>query len=334
MSDAKVSVIVPVYNSAKYLDKCFDSLVNQTLEGVEIVVVDDGSKDESPEIIRQYSDKYPGRFVCIRQANSGQAAARNKALKLCTGEFIGFLDSDDYVKYDMFEKLYSKAKETGSDYAACGYADIIHDEEGNEKVLREYAASKPVYKTKDMYFGAIASPFLHIYKREAVINSGVSFPEGLIYEDTAFYLNLIPFVKKPTFIEESLAYRLWHSNSTMTTVSAERVGQIFGVMDASLAFYKEHDLYDEYREEVEYFCVKVLLGTSMQRICSIKDKKERKELLNRTADYIERNFPNFKKNRYCSGGLLNLYLKCFNRHTADLFVFLLKISGKSERKFS
>ena len=333
MNSPKVSVIVPVYNTEKYLRKCIDSLVNQTLEDVEIVIINDGSKDSSEHIIKEYIEKYPDKFVYRSQENSGQAVARNKAIELCNGEYIGFLDSDDFVKTDMFERMYNKALETGADYVACGYTDLTY-ENGQEIELQHYVASKVAYKTKDMFMGALVSPFLHLYRRDIFTKSQVKFPEGVIYEDTAFYLNLIPYIKKLAVIEEPLAYRVRHSNSTMTTFKAEKVAQIFPVIDAALEYYKKHQFLDEYKDELTYFCVRVLLCSSMQRIGKVEDKKARKELVNKTLTYISENFPDYQKNPYMAKGMQNLYMKTFNKVTAGFYVGLIRIKGKTERQYS
>lgn len=333
MNSPKVSVIVPVYNTEKYLNKCLDSLVNQTIGDIEIVIVNDGSKDSSPQIIKEYMEKYPGKFVYRTQENSGQAVARNKALGLCTGEYIGFLDSDDFVKEEMFARMYEKAVETDADYVACGYTDLTYEDD-KEVELQHYVASKVAHETRDMFKGALASPFLHLYRRSIMEESGARFPEGVIYEDTAFYLNLIPYCKKLAVIEEPLAYRVRHSNSTMTTFKAFKVAQIFPVLDASLQFYKEKGFYEQYEEELTYFCVRVLLCSSLQRIGKVAERKERKELLHKTLEYIEQNFPDYRKNKYFRGGLQNLYMKSFNRATAGLYAGLIRLKGKTERQYS
>lgn len=324
----KVSVIVPVYNVEKYLERCLDSLVNQTLDDIEIVIVNDGSKDSSPAIVERYIQKYPNKFVYASQQNAGQAVARNKAFTMSTGDYIGFLDSDDFVRIDMFERMYNKAIESGADYVACGYTDIMYDEDGNDIELKHYVASKVARKQKDMFFGALASPFLHLYKREVIMDSGVRFPEGVIYEDTAFYINLIPHVHKLDVIEEPLAYRIRHENSTMSTFKAERVKQIFDVIDNIIEYYKSKDYYDTFYDELSYFCVRVLLCSSMERIGKVSDKKDRKELVKLTMKYIKQNFSDYKRNQYFKSGMQNLYMKLYNNFTANILAEVIRIKGK------
>ena len=105
-----VSVIIPVYNVEKYIKRCLDSLVNQTLENIEFILVDDGSPDGSAEIIKEYADKFPNKIVYLYQDNAGQGAARNTGYRIAKGKYIGYVDSDDYVDANMFKKLYDKAK--------------------------------------------------------------------------------------------------------------------------------------------------------------------------------------------------------------------------------
>ena len=122
----KVSVIVPVYNVEKYLRECLNFLVNQTLKEIEIICINDGSEDSSLEILNEYASK-DSRFVIINQENSGQSVARNKGLDIAKGEYIGFVDSDDWVDLNFFENLYSEAVKNNSDIAAASIRKVIYD---------------------------------------------------------------------------------------------------------------------------------------------------------------------------------------------------------------
>lgn len=329
----KVSVIVPVYNTEKYLRKCLDSLMFQTLQEIEVIAVNDGSTDGCREILEEYKEMYPDKMVVIHKENGGQATARNLALGIFQGEYLGFLDSDDFVRPEMFEKMYRTAKEREADYVACGYTDITY-EDGKEIVLKDYVASKVAKQTKDMFFGALASPFLHLYKRELLEESQVRFTEGYIYEDTAFYLNLIPYVKKPAVIEEALAVRLRHSNSTMTTFQKERVRNIFPVLKDSITFYEKNGFGEEYREELEYFCVRILLCSSLQRISKVAGFGNACELTDETWDFIKEYFPMYRKNAYMKSGKLHLYMKCMNRGMAKAVLVLFRITNKFKREYT
>lgn len=329
----KVSVIVPAYNAEKYLEKCLDSLMNQTLEDIEAVVVNDGSTDKSADILEAYKQKYPDKMVVIHKENGGQASARNLALKVCRGEYIGFLDADDYVQLHMFERMYQTAKEQDLDYVACGYKDITY-RDGKEVVLQEHVASKPASRTKELFFGALASPFLHLYRREIMERSEVTFPEGYIYEDTAFYLNLIPYLKKIATIEEALAVRLRHSNSTMSTFRKERVRHIFPVLKSSMEYYRERGFAKEYEKELEYFCVRVLLCSSLQRISKVGKFKDACDLVKETLEFVNAEFPEYRKNPYLKSGKLGFYMKAINRVTAYPVLVLFRFTNKFKREYT
>ena len=119
----KVSVIVPVYNVEKFIDKCLNSIVNQTLKEIEIIVVNDGSPDNSQKIIDKYVKKYPEKVQSFIKENGGQGSARNLGIEKAKGEYISFVDSDDWLDLDALEKMYSLAKKDNSDIVICDMVD-------------------------------------------------------------------------------------------------------------------------------------------------------------------------------------------------------------------
>ena len=112
----KVSVIVPVYNVAGYLEKCLETLVNQTLQEIEIIIVNDGSTDSSVDIIRKFAENYPKKIIALDKKNGGLSDARNYGMSYAKGKYIGYIDSDDFIDLDMMELLYNKAEEEQADY--------------------------------------------------------------------------------------------------------------------------------------------------------------------------------------------------------------------------
>ena len=121
---AKVSVIVPVYGVEEWLERCLNSLVNQTLEDIEIIVVNDGSPDNSQAIIDRFEKEYPNKVKGYIKENGGLSDARNYGIPYATGEFVAFVDSDDYVDVTMYEKLYNEAKEKDAEIVVCGYFKV------------------------------------------------------------------------------------------------------------------------------------------------------------------------------------------------------------------
>ena len=119
-----LSIIVLVYNLEQYLPRCLDALVNQTLENIEILCVDDGSTDSAPQIVDYYAQKYPNKIKAFHKTNGGEFTTRNYGLERATGEYVTFVDTDDYVEPDWAEKLYNAAKEDNADIAVCGFERI------------------------------------------------------------------------------------------------------------------------------------------------------------------------------------------------------------------
>ena len=124
MNTIKLSIVVAVYNLEKYLPRCLDALVNQTLEDIEILCVDDGSTDSAPQIIEDYKKRYPDKIKTYHKENGGEFTTRNYGLERATGEYVTFVDSDDYVENTWAEKLYNTAKEYDADIAVCGFERI------------------------------------------------------------------------------------------------------------------------------------------------------------------------------------------------------------------
>ena len=187
----KVSVIIPVYNVEKYLEKCIESVINQTLKDIEIICVNDGSTDNSLDILTKYSKNEP-RMTIITQVNSGLSEARNTGIRIATGEYIGLLDSDDYVDLDFYEKLYKSAIKYNADIA-CG--DIIRFSSKKHKILLNLKDEAIVETVKEKFqiTGVPAHNYVwnKIYKREALIKSEIEFIKGRTYEDMPYTVDVL-----------------------------------------------------------------------------------------------------------------------------------------------
>lgn len=314
----KVSVIVPVYNVEQYLDKCLNTLVNQTLEDIEFVVVNDGATDNSKNIILDYKEKYPNKIVYVEKENGGLSDARNYGMPYTKGDYIAFLDSDDYVELDMYEKLYNKAIETDADMVECDF----YWEYPNKKVHDQNA----IYKNEsDMYSRPRVVAWNKLYKRDVLLNSGILFPKGLRYEDVEFCYKMLPQLKKIELVSEPLVHYIQRDNS-ITSVQNEKTKDIFYILDNILAYYKQKGLYEKYEQELEYMHTRILLSSSLKRMVKIQDKTIRKRLLQETIDKVYNTFPNWKKNKILNENKTpkNRYLKSMNRFTFKIYCLILK----------
>lgn len=286
----KVSVIVPIYNVEKYLRRCIDSLINQTLKEIEIILVNDGSTDKSQDIIDSYSKKYPERIISLIKKNGGLSDARNYGLPYAKGKYIGFVDSDDYVDEKMFQLLFESAEENSADIVTCDYYKVY----GDKKIL---VKSRNFENKNDMLIAPLAAAWNKIYRREMLEKSGIIFPKGLIYEDTEFYAKLAMYCNKISYVEKPLVYYVQRVGSIANS-QGEKTTQIFDIFTDIIAFYKQKEFYDQYSQELEYFCIRIGYGSNLVRVSRIKNGKLRKKLAVNTITQLERLFPNYRLNKY------------------------------------
>lgn len=315
----KVSVIVPVYNVENYIDRCLNSLVNQTLHDIEIIVVNDGSTDNSINIIKKYQNEYANKVKCVEKENGGLSDARNYGMKFATGDYIAFLDSDDYVDTTIYEKMYNKAVEENCDFVEC---DFIWKYGNNE--VKDYGE---IYKNKhEMLEKARVVAWNKLIKRDLIVRAGIEFPKGLRYEDVEFFYKLLPFIGKFGFVKEYLIYYVQRENSIANTQN-ERTKEMFTVLDNVLNYYRENGLYEEYKTELEYTYTRVLLCSSFLRIVKIKDNVIRKHLVQATWDNLNNKFPNWKKNKILLNGdsCKNKYMRSVNKFTFKIYAFIFRL---------
>ena len=314
----KVSVIVPVYNVEQYIEKCILSLVNQTLEDIEIIFVNDGTKDNSEEIILNYQKQFPDKIKYFKKENGGLSSARNFGIPYATGKYVCFLDSDDYVETNMYETMYNEATSGNYDMVECNFIW----EYPNKKRL-DIGAS--YVSQKEALTKARVVAWNKLYKREILINSKVRFPEGLRYEDVEFFYEILPELKSIGYVKEPFIHYIQRENSIINTQN-EKTKEIFTVLEHVLNYYKANNLWDEYKDELEYIYTRFLLCSSFLRMTKIKDKTIRKNLLVETWSKLNMTFPNWKKNKHLrEKGLKNLYMRTVNKFTYKIYCMIFKL---------
>lgn len=220
--DTKISVIVPVYNAEKYLRECLDSLVNQTLKEIEIICVNDGSTDNSLAMLKEYKKK-DARVKVMTQKNSGQACARNRALKRVSGKYIVFVDSDDYLSRDALAKLYDRAEKYGLDMLSYGGTNF-NSETGSHiyNAAYEFGLLPKDFNTTQFNYKDCAafatsltvSCCLTMYRARFIRESKITFPEGLFFEDNVFFVKSLIQSNCCSILKEKLYYRRMHAGQT------------------------------------------------------------------------------------------------------------------------
>ncbi len=295
---------------------------------MEIIAVNDGSTDNSLRILEEYKEKYPDLIKIFSKENGGQATARNLGIMKASGEYIGFADSDDYVDRTMFEKMLRLAQREDADLVECHYHSMLElkdkDKNGNS-VYKEIGTRGKITSHEDvreLFLDPQVSPWNKLYKREVLIKGKVLFPEGMIYEDTSFYIKTLPFIKKHAYLDERLVYYSVRQNSTMTSNLNIKVGDIFKVFDDIISFYKQNGFFNKYRDELEYFCVKIAFCSNLSRIGRVDNAFLRREMHDKTFRFVEKFFPDYKKNKYFKGKI-GFYIKSVNRFDCDLYAKIL-----------
>lgn len=262
LDNVKLSLIIPVYNVESYLYKCLCSAINQTLKEIEIIIVNDGSTDLSVDIINNFL-AIDNRIIFINQQNQGLSCARNAGIKIATGEFIGFLDSDDSLEPTFSEKMYTYAKETSSDIVMCNYFKVL------EKNLRNTLVRKNVKKTIFTSSEALHKIILDlsiqnyawdkIYKRDLFINNNISYPKGMYYEDMPTTFRLFYYANQIAYLDEPLYYYLQRENSITKTFSDKHIDDIIKALYLMKEFMLDNGIYLKYQKEYKFFCYKNLV---------------------------------------------------------------------------
>lgn len=314
-----VSIIVPMYNVEKYIKQCLDSLVNQTLKDMEIIVVNDGSTDNSVKIVEEYVCKY-ANIKLVHKENGGLSDARNYGIAYASGKYIGFLDSDDYVKKTMYEEMALKMDE-GHDVVLC---DIEYFYENSD--YRFVLKGLTDFKIRDLSKRALLSPMFawnKLYKAKYFKELNYRYPLNTWYEDVPVTTLIFAKTKMIGYINEPLVYYRQREGSIMNDTKSKRLFEIFNVMDMVYNNFVKENLYETYFGELEYLCIEHLRLYGMFRFIRSAIFKE---LYLKSDEYMKRYYPDWKKNRY----LKNLsyknrvFLQFFNLNTAWLFKLFIK----------
>ena len=276
----KVSVIIPVYNVEKYIDECLKSLINQTLKEIEIIVVNDGSPDNSQKIIDKYVKKYPNKVKSFIKENGGQGSARNLGLEYAKGEFVSFVDSDDWLDLDALENMYNKAVEENSDIVICDMSDLYAD--GTKKYFN-CTKYNSVYEVTP-------SASNKIFKKS--ILKDVRFLSRLWYEDFNFTTKILLMNPKISTISKDYYNCNCRDGSTMNNNNSLKNLDMLVVMDDLIEYAEEKKLYDE--NIFSYLIFDHVLITSINRV-SRQKSKDKVSVIKELRKYCHENISGYRK---------------------------------------
>lgn len=321
----KVSIVMPVYNVEKYLRQCLDSVVAQTLSDIEVIVVNDGSPDHSLQILEEYQSKHPQLIKVFSIENHGVSYARNYGLARASGEYILFVDSDDYIEHDMCEKLYQKAVKDHNDLVICGrYNEYINEKTGKVKrdriptglLNRDFVLSENKFELAHIF----PFPWDKLFKRELL--TGMAFPENMRFEDLVFAYEVVVKAKHIGVVEEPLYHYRKTSQGGFLNSFSEQTLDIIKAFDLLFAYMEENHYMDQYHDELEFICARHFLYRYMT-IFKRENKGKLKlklEIINKTQDFLDNRLPNWRSNHYLkySSDWLRKWLKLFTNRSKML----------------
>lgn len=334
MKKSKVSIIVPVYNVEKYLAKCLDSLVNQTLKDIEIIVVNDGTKDNSQVIVDKYVKKYPNKVFSYIKKNGGLSSARNYGVKKATGEYIGFVDSDDYVDLNLFKEMYEKGLKNDCDVVGCQVKYVYHDKE-TYNVIDSSLFNKSIVDSPEILLQLKSYAPNKIYRREFWVENNFSFPIQY-FEDSALIYNVLLMANKIECVYDSFYYYNRTNETAITKIADDRAYDIFKSCDSILNFYKEHNAYLKTKDAVDAVCIGHIRFRIRTYIRCFETKKLKKFILD-SNDYLDQKIPGWKKNPISKlkKDTINNNLYCLifkNKLFLNIYIFLQKIKRLIKKK--
>lgn len=319
MKNIKVSIIVPVYNAEKYLEQCLESLLAQTLPETEIILTDDGSTDGSAAILKTYEEQFSDKLTVIYTENKGVSSARNTALKLAKGEYVQFVDADDYISPYMCQRLYEAAKKHECDIVICDRFDVYEkdgatEERSGENPHRLGVDGRSFIPCEDgeTYINISPYPWDKLIKRE--LAKDLEFPEGMRFEDLVYIYSACALAKKVVWVDEPLYY--YRKNVGFLAGFSKETSDILKALQKLKENTERYGIKGLERELEFIFIRHILLR---YRVLMAPDNKghikEKFAFISESWDFLRRHYPGWKKNYY--------YNNCFKEGRdmhADLFV--------------
>lgn len=322
-----ISVIIPIYKSERYLDRCIASVINQTYDNLEIILVDDGSPDRCPEICDMWKQN-DSRIKVIHQRNGGVSMARNTGINKAGGEFILFLDSDDYIYSGTIERMYKEMKNQSADMVICGFEkgeggdfDFSKSLDSDTEIINNVIALSRIYQS-GYYALQYVVPWGKLYKK--CLFENIQYPEGKLYEDIYVTHQILYKCDKIAVMRERMFYYYQHQNSIMHQKFNFRKLDYLDALRNRIKFYEQKNLndlaqmaYDEYIHSLiwEYSRVRDIL----------KNQIVLKDIIRRFKEiYVK----GYSSKRYPKENRLFLYIFAIN---PEVIMLYWKISTRLEK---
>lgn len=324
----ELSVIVPVYNMAKdgMLEYGINSLVRQTLQSMEIIAVDDFSTDDSLKILRQLEKKYQGRLKVIASPeNRRQGGARNLGILEAKGRYIGFMDADDWVVEDLFERMVELAKRTGADAVGTDMCRVYeHTMIPTSREVCNFQEQTGIFdhEKRKAYLLNPGPVVTKIYAREIFCENPFRFPEHMAYEDNAAFLELGMRIKHFEHISEANLFYYQHGESTTHSISLKKCEERMKAMRIMMEYARENGALEEFKDVVEYhFSILFYRNTLFSYMQS--DVKKDIKFIRRLGEEMLETFPDFRSNVYYNQEVNDYEQKLINLQLKSTFLFII-----------
>lgn len=281
-----VSIIIPVYNIEEFLVKCLDSVVNQTLNNIEIIIINDGSTDNSIQVINDYQSRY-SNIIVIDKNNEGPGAARNKGIEIARGKYIGFVDSDDYIEKNMMELLFNEAMEHDLDLVICNFNKV--DTIDNVLSYNNHSSyNNKLFDTNDLIHEFLFNSyeliegfsFNKLYKRSLFETFNIRYPENMKYEDIPTIFNFLINSKKCKYINKCLYHYVQHATSIVHSKNKENLYDFLKSIKMVENSLKKNNLISNFKNDYLIYAGIKLLNITIQFHDLIKNDKQLKQELN------------------------------------------------------
>ncbi len=276
-----ISVIVPIYNVEKYLNRCIDSIINQTYKNLEIILVDDGSPDNCPKICDEYAKK-DDRIKVIHKENGGLSDARNKGIKIASGEYIGFVDSDDYIDEKMYEYLLKLIKDNNAEISVCGYKKVYSEEieyisYGKDTVLDTTEGLKTLLYNNDVGNYVWNKLFLTSSFKE----NNIEFPKGKIMEDILTTYKLYEKANRIAIGTDEFYNYVQRENSIVGSKSSKsQIAFVDNILERYSHFENDSVLSFDFFKDTFYFLMRAFIDMNPETIRYIDDNLLFDKLIN------------------------------------------------------
>ena len=293
-----ISIVIPVYNVEKYLSRCIESILNQTYKNWEAVFVNDGSIDNSLEILKDYQKK-DERIKVIDKRNEGSGVARNTGIGQSGGGYLAFLDSDDWYEKNFLEKLYNNLKENNSDVSMCNPRMTYDDIQKNKNINIYYFDSIELNKNPEKILGILAMPVIwnKLYKKEIIVKNNIKFPNYSFSEDVEFLYKVFLYVNKVSKVEEYLYNYYQRDNSETKKIKEESIEQVYKVI-GNIENYIKNNFIDKLGIFYQYK-IQFIYSVSQLLLSGINNDKRLKKIINNNNNLIVKNikFKNIIRNK-------------------------------------